>query len=141
MGLLFNEIKDLFNHASYVIFIIFFHFIYSLYIYIYIFLGAHPYTFYFITLTKCLNNEHEDNQEIQSKFDFERMPCIDYNDSREFMDDETLALEMRRLIDQENKQILPQQEEIEVINLGKNEEKKEVKISTALSVEIKKENL
>ena len=72
---------------------------------LYIFLDAHPYTLYFITLARCLNNEHEDNQEIQPKFDFERMSSIDENDSEEDMDDETLPLEMRRLIDQENKQI------------------------------------
>ena len=69
----------------------------------YIFLGANPYTLYFIILNKCLNNEHETNQEIQSKFDFERMSCTDDIDSDECMDDETLPLEMRRLIDQENK--------------------------------------
>ena len=40
------------------------------------------------------------------------------------MDDKTLSLKMRRLIDQENKQILPHKEETEVINLGNNEEKK-----------------
>ena len=48
---------------------------------------------------------------------------------------------MRRLIDQENKQILPHQEATEVINLGNNEEKKQVKIGTALLVEIKKETI
>ena len=66
-------------------------------------LGAHPYTLYFITLARCLNNEHEDNQEIKSKFDFERMLCNDENDSEKDIDDETLPLEIRRLIDQENK--------------------------------------
>ena len=86
-----------------------------------------------------MNNEYEDNQEIQPKFDFERMSCTDDNDSEEYMDDETLPLEMRRLIDQKNKQILPHQEETEVINLGNNEEKKEVKIGMTLLVEIKKE--
>ena len=55
------------------------------------------------------------------------------------MDDETLPLEMKRLIDQENKQILPHQEVIEVINLGSNEEKNKVKIGKALSTKIKKE--
>ena len=54
------------------------------------------------------------------------------------MDDEALPFEMRRLIDQENKQILPHQEEIEVINLGNSEEKKEVKMGITLSVETKK---
>ena len=75
--------------------------------YLYIFLGAYPYTLYFITLARWLNNEHKDNQEIQSKFDFERMPCTGDNDFEEYMDDETLPLEMKRLIDQESKQILP----------------------------------
>ena len=55
------------------------------------------------------------------------------------MDDEALPFEMRRLIDQENKQILPHKEEIEVMNLGNNEEKKELKVRTALSAETKKE--
>ena len=50
-----------------------------------------------------MNNEHEDDQETQQKFDFERIPCTDDNDSEEYMDDEALPLEMRRLIDQENK--------------------------------------
>ena len=86
-----------------------------------------------------MNNEHKDNQEIQSEFDFETMSSTDENDFDEDMDDEILPLEMRRLVDQENKQILPHQEVIEVINLGNNEEKKEVKISTTLSLEIKKE--
>ena len=81
----------------------FFHFIFV----VYIFLGANPYTFYFITWARCLNNEHEDNQKIQSKFDFERMPCINDTNFEEYMDDEALTLEMRRLIDQENKWILP----------------------------------
>ena len=76
----------------------FFHFIY-----IYIFLGVNPYTLYFITLARCLNNELEDNQETQSVLDFERMSCTDDNDFEEYMDDEALPLEMRRLIVQENK--------------------------------------
>ena len=67
------------------------------------------------------------------------MPYIGDTDFKEYMDDEVLPLEMGRLIDQKNKQILPHQEEIEVINLGSNEEKKEVKVGTALSAETKKE--
>ena len=113
----------------------------SFIILLYIFLGVNPYTLYFITLARCLNNEHEDNQEIQPEFDFESMPCTDDIDSKECMDDEALPIEMRRLIDQENKKILPYQEKIEVINLGKNEENKEVKVGTSLSIEMKKEIL
>ena len=111
----------------------------SFIILLYVFFDANPYTFYFITLAKCLNNEHKDNQEIQSKFNFERMSCTDDIDSDECIDNEALPLEMRRLIDQENKLILPHQEEIEVINLGNNEEKKKVKVGTTLSTEMKME--
>ena len=67
------------------------------------------------------------------------MSYTDDNDSKEYIDDETLPLEMRRLIDQENKQILPHQKEIEVINLGNNEGKKEVKMGTTLLAKTKKE--
>ena len=67
------------------------------------------------------------------------MSCTDDIDSDECIDNEALPLEMRRLIDQENKQILPHQDEIEVINLGNNEEKKEVKVGTTLSTEMKME--
>ena len=73
------------------------------YIFIYIFLGTNPYTLYFITLARCLNNEHEDNQETQPEFDFERMSCTNDTNFEEYMNDEALPLEMRRLIDQENK--------------------------------------
>ena len=96
MGLSFSEIKNLFNHASCVISIPFFHFVYSLYIY---FLVHIHIPFYFITLARCLNNEHEDNQEIQLEFDFERMSCTNENYSEQDMNDETLPLEMKRLID------------------------------------------
>ena len=46
-------------------------------------------------------------------------------------------MKMRRLIDQENKQSLPHQEITKVINLGSNEERKNVKIGITLSVERK----
>ena len=45
------------------------------------------------------------------------------------MDDENLPPEMMRLIDHENKKNLPYQEVIEIINLGSNEENKEVKLA------------
>ena len=72
------------------------------------------------------------------KINFERTSCTNEIYLKEDMDDETLPLEMMRLIDQQNKQILPHQKVTEVINLGSNEETKK-KIDTALSVGIKKE--
>ena len=97
--------------------------------------------FPFIALPRCLNNEHKDNQEIHLKLDFERTSCTNEIDSEEYVDDETLPLEMMRLIDNENKQILPHQEVIGIINLGSNKEKNEVKINTALLVDTKKETI
>ena len=52
-------------------------------------------------MARCLNNELEDNQETQSELDFERMSCTDDNDFEEYMDDEALPLEVRRLTNQE----------------------------------------
>ena len=52
--------------------------------------------------------------------------------SREDVDDETLPLELMRLVDNEDKQILPHQEVTEIINLANNEEKNEVNIGTTL---------
>ena len=76
---------------------------------------------------------------MHSKFDFERSSCTDEIDSERDMDDDTLPFEMMRLVNNKKKQILPYQEMIEIINLGNNEEKKEVKISTTLLADAKKE--
>ena len=46
---------------------------------------------------------------------------------------------MLRLLTMENKQILPHQEVIELVNLGTNDEKKEVKIGSSLDSSAKKE--
>ena len=95
-------------------------------------------SFHSLPWPKCLNNVHEDYQEIHAKFDFERMSCTNEIDYEDDMDDKTLPLKMMRLIDHENKQILPHQEFTEIINLRNNAEKKDVKIDTALLAEIKK---
>ena len=86
-GLILRRNKKTFLIMHFVLFP-FYSFIYSLYI----LLDAHLYTLYFITLARCLNNEHENNQEIQLKFNFERMSYTNENDSEEDMDDETLPL-------------------------------------------------
>ena len=77
-----------------------------------------------------MNHEHEDNEEIHPKFDFERTSCADDIDSEKDMDNETLPLEIMRLT--KNKEILPHQEVIEMINLGNDDEKKKVKVDIAL---------
>ncbi|KAE8735344.1 No pollen germination related 2 [Hibiscus syriacus] len=47
--------------------------------------------------------------------------------------------ELLRLVEKEDKQILPHKEEVEIVNLGTDEEMKEVKIGTTLTIQIKQE--
>ena len=53
-------------------------------------------------------------------------------------EDEEIPDEISRLLQQEEKTIHPHKETVEVINLGSKEDKKEVKIGTLLSSEVRK---
>ena len=55
------------------------------------------------------------------------------------MENDDLPLDLLRLVEQDERQILPHQEITEVANLGTKEEKKEVKIRTTLSPTTRKE--
>ena len=55
------------------------------------------------------------------------------------MEDDDLPPHLLRLVEQDERQILPHQEITEVVNLGTKEERKEVKIGTMLSPAIRKE--
>ena len=55
------------------------------------------------------------------------------------MENDDLPPDLLRLVEQEERQILPHQEITEVVNLGTEKEKKEVKIETTLSFAIRKE--
>ena len=74
---------------------------------------------------------HEENTEK----DYVEFPSLDFKrqityaeDSEEEKDDWELSQELRRMIEQEDKGIKPHEEPIEVINLGTEEEVKEIKI-------------
>ena len=67
----------------------------------------HIHIAFILALASYLIIEHENNQEIQLKFDFERMPSTNDNDSEEYMNEETLPLKMRKLIDKQNKIYYP----------------------------------
>ena len=88
---------------------------------------------------KSLNNEHENGHDMHLKFDFKGSSCAYEVDSKKDVDDETLPSEIMRLVVNEDKQIILNQEATEITNLGSNEERKEVKISTSLSAIAKKE--
>ena len=54
------------------------------------------------------------------------------------MEDDDLPPDLLRLVTQDKKQILPHQEVTEAINLGTEEERREVKIEITLSLTTKK---
>ncbi|XP_017972604.1 PREDICTED: uncharacterized protein LOC108661181 [Theobroma cacao] len=80
-----------------------------------------------------LNNEHEDNLDNDLNIDFEMISNIDELKNEEEVDDYGLPPDLSRMLEQEEREILPYQELTEMINLGNGKEKKEVKIDTSLS--------
>ena len=86
-----------------------------------------------------MNNEHKDHKISLPNFDFERTSYISETDLEEDIDESDLPPEMQRLLAMEDKQILPHQEVTELVNLGTDDEKKEVKIGSSLDPSAKKE--
>ena len=86
-----------------------------------------------------MNNEHKDHKISLSNFNFERTSYISETDLEEDIDESDLPLKMQRLLAMEDKQILPHQKVTELVNLGTDNEKKEVKIGSSLDSLAKKE--
>ena len=86
-----------------------------------------------------MNNEHKDHEILLPDFDFERTSYISETDLEKDIDESDLPSEMQRLLAMEDKQILPHQEVTELINLGKDDEKKKVNIGSSLDSCAKKE--
>ena len=83
--------------------------------------------------------EHKDHKILLLDFNFERTSYISETDLEEDIDESNLLSEMLRLLIMEDKQILPHQEITELINLGTDDEKKEVKIGSSLDSSAKEE--
>ena len=86
-----------------------------------------------------MNNEHKDHKISLSNFDFEMTSYISETDLEEDIDESDLPPKMQRLLVREDKQILSHQEVTELVNLGTDDEKKEVKIGSSLDPSAKKE--
>ena len=86
-----------------------------------------------------MTNEHKDHKISLPNFDFEMTSYISETNLEEDIDESDLPPEMQRLLAMEDKQILPHQEVTELVNLGTNNEKKEVKIDLSLDSSAKKE--
>ena len=52
-----------------------------------------------------------------------------------------LPSNLRRMLEQEKSEVKPHQEETEVVNLGIRREKREVKVSTCISVKVQDESV
>ena len=100
---------------------------------------AHPYCTFFPLTCKYPNNEHENDSANGQGFDFERVVYVGELGNEEDMKYDDLPLDLLRLVEQDERQILPHQEIIEVVNLGIEKERKKVKIGTTLSPTTRKE--
>ncbi|KAA3452473.1 RNA-directed DNA polymerase (Reverse transcriptase), Ribonuclease H-like protein [Gossypium australe] len=79
------------------------------------------------------------NTTNDSECPFEQDMCME--DFQDLEDDQgcDLSPELLRMVEQEEKQILPHKESVEIMNLGDRQEKKEVKIGACITVETKRD--
>ena len=79
-----------------------------------------------------MNDEHKNHKISLPDFDFERSSYINEPNFEEDIDESDLAPKMLRLLTMKYKQIWPHQEVTELVNIGIDDEKREVKIGTSL---------
>ena len=85
------------------------------------------------------NNEFENDFVNGQSVNFERIVYAGELGNEEDMEDDDLPPDLLRLVEQDERQILPHQEITKAVNLGIEEKRKEVKIGTTLSPAIRKE--
>ena len=95
--------------------------------------------YFFPLICRYPNNEHENDSANGQRIDFERVVYVSELGNEEDMEDDDLLFDLLRLVEQDERQISPHQKVIGAINLGIEEERKEVKIGTTLSPVTKKE--
>ena len=83
---------------------------------------------YLFSLTyRYPNNEHENDSASRQGFNFERVVYAGELSNEDDMEDDDLPPDLLRLVEQDERQILPHQEITEVVNLGIEKKRKEVK--------------
>ena len=85
------------------------------------------------------NNEYKNDQANDQWFDLERVIYVDEFSNNDGTKDDVLPPKLLRLVEYEERQILPHQEVTKSINLVTNEIKKEVKFGTSVSSSTRKE--
>ncbi|WRX11667.1 G-patch domain - like 1 [Theobroma cacao] len=92
------------------------------------------------SISKIPNNKCEDDNDSGFEVNFGKGTSVSELDDTENVEDYDLTPNLLRLVEQEGRQIVPYQETLETINLGNEENKKEVRIGMTL-VSMEKEKL
>ena len=98
-----------------------------------------PILYLFPLTCRYSNNKHENDSVNGQGFDFERVVYAGELGNEEDMEDDDLPPDLLRLVEQDERKILPHQEITKTIILGIEKERKEVKIGTTLSPATRKE--
>lgn len=118
-------IKHTFSHS--IVFLVFL-FLQKMAMFSYLFFFVHHYSCKYVSYSI-------DNGTSMAYYDFES-PI--YHADEDCDKDRELPEELAELLQQESKVIQPYQESLEIVNLGTEDNKKEIKIGVALDVDVKK---
>ncbi|XP_052489886.1 uncharacterized protein LOC105762019 [Gossypium raimondii] len=83
--------------------------------------------------SECSDINGMNNPVMNPEINFEKVVCLGEFEADENVEDCVSSPDLLRMVEQEEKQILPHQESVEVVNLENEEEKQEVKIGTSIS--------
>ena len=82
------------------------------------YINSLPILYHFPLTCRYPNNEHENDSVNGQGFDFERVVCDSELGNEEDIEDDDLPPDLLRLVEQDERQILPHQEITEAVNLG-----------------------
>ncbi|KAA3472692.1 gag/pol polyprotein [Gossypium australe] len=82
---------------------------------------------------ECSHVNDMNNPVTSPKIDFEKAVCLGECEAEEDAKDYVSSPDLLRMMEREDKQILPYQESVEIVNLGNEEKRQEVKIGTSIS--------
>ena len=100
------------------------------------FLHFHPFSFVCIFIFVAIKRYRSDNESCEgtntedSDFDFEQL--VNQAEDKED-EDWGLPLELKRMVEQEDREMKTHQKETKIVNLGVGEEKKEVKVGMGMT--------
>ena len=91
------------------------------------------YSFLFHSTFRCSDVNSINKPVTSPEIGFEKVVCLGEFEAEENAEDYVSSPDLLRMVEQEDKQILPHQKSVETINLGIEKRKQEVKIGTTIS--------